>query len=243
MNGYDKVYGRNAVRELIRSGRNVNKLFITENHDSGLVNIINQAKKAGIFIQTTNKKKLDSLIGNTNHQGVVAICSPVSYVSVDDILKTAEQKGEKPFIVILDNITDPHNAGAIVRTAYCAGCHGIIQSKRRGCGIGEGMYKSSAGAVEYLPMAMVSNIAQTIDSLKEKGIFIVGSDMKGEDYTLIDYDMPLAIVIGAEGEGMSRLVKEKCDFLSCIPIKNNFDSLNASVAAGIIIYEALKQRG
>lgn len=242
MTDYEKVIGRNAVRESLKAGRNINKLFISENHDKGLVGIIKEAKSKGINIQKTNRHKLDNMAGSPHHQGVIALCSPVEYVSVNDILEVADKQGEKPFIVILDNITDPHNAGAIVRTAYCAGAHGVVFAKRKSAGVGEGMYKSSAGAVEHIALAEVSNIAQTVEKIKKEGIFVVGLDMEGEDYREIDYDMPLAVVVGAEGKGLSRLVKEKCDFLAKIPLKQNFDSLNASVAAGIVMFEIIKGR-
>lgn len=242
MSNYEKVSGRNAVRETLKSGRNVNKLYISENHDSGLVNIIKMAKNKGISIQKTNRHKLDSIAGNPHHQGVIALCSPVETVSLRELTDKLNKKEGKPLVVILDNITDPHNAGAIIRSAYCAGADGVIMQNRRSASIGEGMYKSSAGAIEYIDICEVSNIAQTIDTLKKEGLFVVGLDMDGENYYDIDYDMPLAIVVGAEGKGLGRLVKEKCDFISSIPLKNNFDSLNASVAAGIVLFEAVKNR-
>lgn len=242
MADYERVIGRNAVKESLKADRNINKLFIMENHDKGLVDIIKIAKSRGINIQKTNRHKLDNMAGSPHHQGVIALCSPVKYVSVNDIIEVAYERDEKPFIIILDNVTDPHNAGAIVRSAYCAGAHGVVFAKRKSAGVGEGMYKSSAGAIEHIALAEVSNIAQTIDKLKKEGIFVVGLDMAGDDYREIDYDMSLAIVIGAEGKGLSRLVKEKCDFLASIPLRGDFDSLNASVAAGIVMFEALKDR-
>ena len=242
MSNYERVSGRNAVRETLKSGWNINKLYISENHDSGLVNIIKMAKSKGISIQKTNRHKLDSIAGNPHHQGVIALCSPVETVSLRELTDKLNKKEGKPLVVILDNITDPHNAGAIIRSAYCAGADGVIMQNRRSASIGEGMYKSSAGALEYIDICEVSNISQTIDALKKEGLFVVGLDMDGENYYDIDYDMPLAIVVGAEGKGLGRLVKEKCDFISSIPLKNNFDSLNASVAAGIVLFEAVKCR-
>ena len=242
MSNYERVSGRNAVRETLKSGRNINKLYISENHDSGLVNIIKMAKSKGISIQKTNRHKLDSIAGNPHHQGVIALCSPVETVSLRELTDKLNKKEGKSLVVILDNITDPHNAGAIIRSAYCAGADGVIMQNRRSASIGEGMYKSSAGALEYIDICEVSNISQTIDALKKEGLFVVGLDMDGENYYDIDYDMPLAIVVGAEGKGLGRLVKEKCDFISSIPLKNNFDSLNASVAAGIVLFEAVKCR-
>ncbi|MGO5357812.1 23S rRNA (guanosine(2251)-2'-O)-methyltransferase RlmB [Anaerofustis sp. LCP19S3_F7] len=242
MSNYERVSGRNAVRETLKSGRNINKLYISENHDSGLVNIIKMAKSKGISIKKTNRHKLDSIAGNPHHQGVIALCSPVETVSLRELTDKLNKKEGKSLVVILDNITDPHNAGAIIRSAYCAGADGVIMQNRRSASIGEGMYKSSAGALEYIDICEVSNISQTIDALKKEGLFVVGLDMDGENYYDIDYDMPLAIVVGAEGKGLGRLVKEKCDFISSIPLKNNFDSLNASVAAGIVLFEAVKCR-
>ncbi|WP_290773638.1 23S rRNA (guanosine(2251)-2'-O)-methyltransferase RlmB [Anaerofustis sp.] len=242
MSNYEKVSGRNAVRETLKAGRNINKLYISENHDSGLTNIIKMAKQKGISIQKTNKHKLENIAGSIHHQGVVALCSPVETISLRELMDKISKKDDKPILVILDNITDPHNAGAIIRSAYCAGADGVIMQTRRSASIGEGMYKSSAGAIEHIDICEVSNIAQTIDTLKKEGLFVVGLDMDGENYYDIDYDMPLALVVGAEGKGLGRLVKEKCDFISSIPLKNNFDSLNASVAAGIVLFEAVKNR-
>lgn len=242
MNNYDKVIGRNAVRETLKAGRNINKLYISENHDSGLVSIIKMAKSKGISIQKTNNHKLDSMSGSTHHQGVLALCSPVETISLRELIEDMNEKDTKPLVVILDNITDPHNAGAIIRSAYCAGADGVIMQTRRSASIGEGMYKSSAGAIEHINLCEVSNIAQTIDTLKKEGLFVVGLDMNGENYYDMDYDMPLALVVGAEGKGLGRLIKEKCDFISSIPLKNDFDSLNASVAAGIVLFEAIKTR-
>jgi len=242
MSNYEKVIGRNAVRETLKAGRNVNKLYISENHDTGLVSIIKMAKQKGISIQKTNNHKLDNMAGSSHHQGVVALCSPVVPISLRELVDKMNNKDTKPLVVILDNITDPHNAGAIIRSAYCAGADGVIMQKRRSASIGEGMYKSSAGAIEHIDLCEVSNIAQTIDTLKKEGLFVSGLDMDGENYYDIDYNMPLAIVVGAEGKGLGRLVKEKCDFISSIPLKNNFDSLNASVAAGIVLFEAVKNR-
>lgn len=239
---YERVSGRNAVREALKAGRNINKIYISENHDSGLASIIKAAKSKGIKIQKNNRHKLDSIAGSEHHQGVIALCSPVECIGLGEMLDKLKNKEGKPLLVILDNITDPHNAGAIIRSAYCAGADGIIVQNRRSASIGEGMFRSSAGAIEYMDICEVSNIAQTIETLKKEGIFIVGLDMNGENYYDMDYDMPLALVVGAEGKGLGRLVKEKCDFISSIPLKNDFDSLNASVAAGIILFEAVKGR-
>lgn len=242
-NDYEKVIGRNPVREAIRSGRNINKLYIaTGETDYSLGQIAKAAREKGIFVQKTDRRKLDYMTGSANHQGVVAVCSPVEFCSVFDILNEAKAKGEKPFVVLLDEVTDPHNVGAIIRSAHCAGAHGIIIGKRRSASIAEGVYKSSAGSIEYMNICQVTNLAQTIDELKKKGLFAVCCDMDGERYDKIDYDMPLLLIIGSEGSGVGKLIKSKCDFVSSIPMKGKIDSLNASVAAGIIMFEAAKQR-
>lgn len=240
MKNYENVIGRNSVKEALKSGRNINKILISDNVH--LDKIEQEAREKGIVIQKTNRHKLDKMTGGSNHQGIVAMCSPIEFVSVEDIVDYANEKGEKPFIIVLDNLTDPRNVGAIVRSAYCAGAHGVIFSKRRSASVGEGMYKSSAGAIEYMNLAQVSNISQAIDKLKKLGVFIVGLDKAGESYHTIDYDMPLALVVGAEGKGLSKLVHDKCDFISTIYFKNQFDSLNASAACSIAAFEVLKQR-
>ena len=241
---YDKVIGRNPVREALRSGRNINKIYIARGEtDHTLSLIVKLAKERGIFIQDTDRRKLDAMTMNGKHQGVVAMCSPVEFCGVEDILEVAAERGEKPFVVILDEVTDPHNAGAIIRSAYCAGAHGVILSKRRSALISEGVYKASAGSVEYIKIAQVANLAQTLDGLKKQGLFAVCCDMEGQAYHELDYDMPLAVVVGSEGSGVGRLIKSKCDFSASIPMKGKLDSLNASVAAGIVLFEAARQRG
>ena len=242
MADYEKVTGRNSVREALKSGRNINRIYIAENHDSGLGGIIKTARDRGIKIQKTNRHKLDSIAGNRNHQGVLAMCSPIETISLNELVEKLHEKDGSPFITVLDGITDPHNAGAIIRSAYCAGCDAVMIQNRRSASIGEGMYKASAGAIEYIDICEVSNIAQSIEVLKKEGLFAVGLDMNGEDYSEIDYDMPLMVVVGAEGRGLGNLIRKKCDFVASIPLKNDFDSLNASVAAGIVLFEAVKQR-
>lgn len=242
MANYEKVTGRNAVREALKSGRNINKIYITENHDSGLGGIIKMAKGKGIKIQKTNRHKLDSIAGSQHHQGVLAMCSPVETISVNDLVEKLRNRDGKGFVIVLDNITDPHNAGAIIRSAWCAGADAVVMQNRRSASIGEGMYKASAGAIEYMDICEVSNIAQTIDVLKKEGLFAVGLDMDGETYSQMDFDMPLMLVVGAEGKGLGRLIRKKCDFIATIPLKNGFDSLNASVAAGIVMFEVVKYR-
>lgn len=240
---YDKVIGRNPVKEALKSGRNINKIYVAQGETDHTINVIvAMAKERNIYVQMTDKRKLDTMSANGRHQGVIAMCSPVVFCEVDEILDEAYSKNEKPFVVILDEITDAHNAGAIIRSAYCAGAHGVIISKRRSALMNEGVYKTSAGAVEYIKVAQVANIAQTIDSLKKTGLFAVCCDMDGEAYYKIDYDMPLIVVVGSEGEGVGRLIKSKCDFVAAIPMKGKLDSLNASVAAGIVLFEAARQK-
>ncbi len=243
-NEYDKVMGRNPVKEALKSGRNINKIFVADGEsDYSLSQIIKTAKEKGIYVQRTDRRKLDYMTGGGAHQGIVAMCSPIEFCTPQDILDVAKQRGEKPFIVILDGITDAHNAGAIIRSAYCAGAHGVIIAKRRSAAINEGIYKTSAGSVEYIKIAQVANLAQTMQQLQKEGLFAVCCDMKGENYYDIDFDMPLIIVAGAEGDGISRVIKDKCDFSARIPMKGNLDSLNTSVAAGIVMFEAARQRG
>ncbi len=241
---YDKVMGRNPVKEALKSGRNINKIYVADGEtDYSLSQIIKTAKEMGIYVQRTDRRKLDYMTGGGAHQGIVAMCSPIEFCTPEDILDVAKERGEKPFIIILDGITDAHNAGAIIRSAYCAGAHGVIIAKRRSAAINEGIYKTSAGSVEYIKIAQVANLAQTMQQLQKQGLFAVCCDMKGENYYDIDFDMPLIIVAGAEGEGISRVIKDKCDFSARIPMKGNLDSLNTSVAAGIVMFEAAKQRG
>ena len=239
---YEKIFGRNPVKEALRSGRNINKIYIAKGETDHTLSTLRQmAQDRNIYVQMTDKRKLDSMTENGNHQGILAMSSPVAFYEVDDILNEAYDKNEKPFIVMLDEITDGHNAGAIIRSAYCAGAHGIIIAKRKSAMINEGIYKTSAGSVEYIKIAQVANLAQTIDLLKKKGIFVVGCDIEGQVYHTIDYDMPLLVIIGSEGKGLGKLIKSKCDFLSMIPMHGKLDSLNASVAAGIVLFEAAKQ--
>lgn len=241
---YDKVMGRNPVKEALKSGRNINKIYVADGEtDYSLSQIIKTAKEMGIYVQRTDRRKLDYMTSGGAHQGIVAMCSPIEFCTPEDILNVAKERGEKPFIIILDGITDAHNAGAIIRSAYCAGAHGVIIAKRRSAAINEGIYKTSAGSVEYIKIAQVANLAQTMQQLQKQGLFAVCCDMKGENYYDIDYDMPLIIVAGAEGEGISRVIKDKCDFSAKIPMKGNLDSLNTSVAAGIVMFEAARQRG
>ena len=240
----DQVEGRNAVLELLESGRDINKILVANGEKHGSIHkILAIAKERKIIVTEIEKNKLNQIAQTPNNQGVIAIVPPYDYCEVEDILDEAKRKNEKPFILILDGIEDPHNLGSIIRTAETAGVHGIIIPKRRAASVNSTVSKVSAGAVEYMKIARVNNINETIRYLKEQDVWICGTDMDTDTiYTKQDYKMPIAIVIGSEGFGMSRLVKENCDFLVKIPMKGRITSLNASVSAGIVMYEAVKQR-
>ena len=240
----DIIEGRNSVTEILKSGKDINKLYIQKGEKHGsILEIIKLAKQNKVVIMETEKSKLDAMSQTHNHQGVIAIVPPFEYCDVEDILKYAKEKNEKPFIVILDGIEDPHNLGSIIRTAECAGVHGIIIPKRRAASVNSTAYKTSAGAAEYVKIARVNNITETIKLLKDNSVWVYGTDMDGEIlYNDEKYDTGVAIVIGNEGSGMSRLVKENCDFLIKIPMKGKINSLNASVSAGIVMYEIMKKR-
>ncbi len=240
----DQIEGRNSVLELLDSGKDINKIYVQIGEKHGSINkIIAKAKEKRIVIVQTEKSKLDKMSQTKNHQGVIAIVPPFEYSSVDDILEEARERNEKPFILILDGIEDPHNLGSIIRTAETAGVHGIIIPKRRAASVNSTVNKTSAGAVQYMKIARVNNINETIKYLKENDVWICGTDMNTNVYYYEeDYKIPIAIVIGSEGFGMSRLVKENCDFLVKIPMKGKITSLNASVSSGIIMYEVVKQR-
>ena len=239
----DKILGRNPVLEAIRSGRSIEKILIKKGkYEGSIVPIIKKAKDAGIIIQEVDKAKLDAMAEGGNHQGVIAYVSAYEYVSVQDILDRAAKKDEPPFVIICDKITDPHNLGAIIRTANCVGAHGVIIPKRGSVGVNSTVVKTSAGAAEYTPVAKVTNIASTIDDLKKAGMWIAAADMDGEPMYKVDLKGSLGLVIGSEGEGIGRLVKEKCDFIASIPMSGEINSLNASVAAAVLMYEALRQR-
>ena len=240
----DKVEGRNAVLELLESRRDINKIYISKGERHGSINkIIAIAKERKILISEIERNKLNMMSETENNQGVIAIVPPFDYSEVEDILEVAKNKNEKPFIIILDGIEDPHNLGSIIRTAETAGVHGVIIPKRRACSVNSTVSKVSAGAVEHVKIARVNNINETIRELKLNDIWICGTDMAAKQYYYEqDFNIPIAVVIGSEGFGMSRLVKENCDFLVKIPMKGKISSLNASVSAGIVIYEAVKQR-
>ena len=240
----DQVEGTNAVLELLESGRDINKILVANGEKHGSIHkILAIAKERKIIVTEIEKNKLNQIAQTPNNQGVIAIVPPYDYCEVEDILDEAKRKNEKPFILILDGIEDPHNLGSIIRTAETAGVHGIIIPKRRAASVNSTVSKVSAGAVEYMKIARVNNINETIRYLKEQDVWICGTDMDTDTiYTKQDYKMPIAIVIGSEGFGMSRLVKENCDFLVKIPMKGRITSLNASVSAGIIMYEVVKNR-
>ena len=240
----DQIEGRNSVLELLESERDINKILIAKGERHGSINkIITIAKQRKIVIAEVERQKLNTISETNNHQGVIAIVPPFNYVEVEDILNEAKSKNEDPFILILDGIEDPHNLGSIIRTAETAGVHGVIIPKRRAASVNATVSKSSAGAVEHVKIARVNNINETIKYLKEEGLWICGTDGDAKDYYYNqNLKGPIAIVIGSEGFGMSRLVKENCDFLVKIPMKGKITSLNASVSAGIVIYEVVKQR-
>jgi len=238
-----KTEGRNPVLEAFRSGRTVDRLYILDGCQDGPVrSIIREARKQDTMITYVSKERLDQMSETRMHQGVIAVCAAFAYAQVEDILKAAQDKNEPPFIFILDGITDPHNLGAIIRTANLAGAHGVIIPKNRAVGLTATVARTSAGAVNYTPVARVTNLGQTIDRLKEAGLWFVCADMGGEVMYRLNLKGAIGLVIGSEGEGVSRLVREKCDFTAAIPMKGNIDSLNASVAAGVLAYEIVRQR-
>ena len=240
----DQVEGRNAVLELLESDRDINKIFISDGERHGSINkIIALAKEKKVIINEVSKAKLNQMSQTENNQGVIAIVPPFNYCEIEDILDLAKDRNEKPFVLILDGIEDPHNLGSIIRTAETAGVHGIIIPKRRAANVNSTVAKVSAGAVEYMKIARVNNISDAINTLKENDIWICGTDMNTDKYYYDeDFTGGIGIVIGSEGYGMSRLVKENCDFLVKIPMKGKITSLNASVSAGIVMYEVVKQR-
>lgn len=238
-----KVEGRNAVLEAFRSGRVVDKLFVQERCEDGPVKtILREAKKHDTMVRFVKKERLDQMSDTGKHQGVIAMTAAYDYAEVEDILEKAREKGESPFILLLDNIEDPHNLGAIIRTANLAGAHGVIIPKNRAVGLTATVARTSAGALNYTPVARVTNMARTIEELKKEGLWFVCADMGGTSMYSLDLKGPIGLVIGNEGDGVSRMVKEKCDFIASIPMKGDIDSLNASVAAGVLAFEIVRQR-
>lgn len=237
------IEGRNAVLEAFRAGKTIDKVFILDGcHDGPILSITREARKGNTIINYVEKERLDAMSKTGKHQGVIAQAAAYEYAEVSDILDAAREKGEDPFIFILDNIEDPHNLGAIIRTANLAGAHGVIIPKRRAVGLTATVARTSAGALNYTPVAKVTNISSTIEELKKEGLWFVCADMGGETMYRLNLKGPIGLVIGNEGEGVSRLVKEKCDFTASIPMKGDIDSLNASVAAGVLAYEIVRQR-
>ena len=237
------LIGRNPIAEALSVGRPIIKIMVAKGQPTGpAVEIAAKAKKAGIPVQQVERKKLDYMTAGAAHQGVAALCAMKEYASVDDILRLAEERGEDPFIIILDEIEDPHNLGAIIRSAECAGAHGVIVKKRHAAGLTYTVYKAAAGALEYVPVARVNNITEVIELLKGKNIWVYGADMNGQDYCKTDFSGGVALVIGNEGKGISRLVRENCDVIVSLPLKGKINSLNASVAAGILMYKIAEKR-
>lgn len=237
------IEGRNAVLEAFRSGKTIDKLFVLDGCQDGPVRtILREAKKHDTMIQFVKKERLDRMSETGHHQGVIAQAAAYEYATVEDMLERAREKGEAPFLLFLDNIEDPHNLGAIIRTANLAGAHGVVIPKRRAVGLTATVARVSAGALNYTPVAKVTNLGNTIEELKKEGMWFVCADMGGETMYNLDLKGPIGLVIGNEGEGVSRLVKEKCDFVASIPMKGDIDSLNASVAAGVLAFEIVRQR-
>jgi 23S rRNA (guanosine2251-2'-O)-methyltransferase len=237
------IEGRNAVLEAFRAGKTIDKLYIQDGcHDGVLNTITREARKHDTIINYVAKERMDQMSTTGKHQGVIAQAAAYEYAELDEIFAKAEEKGEPPFIFILDEIEDPHNLGAIIRTANLAGAHGVIIPKRRAAGLTATVVKASAGALNYTPVVKVTNIAQTIEDLKKRGLWFVCADMNGETMYRLNLTGPIGLVIGNEGEGVSRLVREKCDYIASIPMHGDIDSLNASVAAGVLAYEIVRQR-
>lgn len=242
--GEDVIAGRNAVSEALKAGRTIDSLYVARGNRGGSLSVlIAKAKKAGAVIKEVDSRKLDALCGHANHQGVVATAAVKEFASLDDIFALAKERGEAPFLILCDELEDPHNLGAILRTAECAGAHGVVIPKRRSVGLTYAVGKASAGAVEYVPVARVNNMAAAIDELKSRGVWVYTADMDGQPWCQVDYTGPAALVIGSEGFGVSRLVREKSDFIISLPMKGKINSLNASVACGILCYEIARQRG
>lgn len=239
----DIIAGRNPVMEAIRSGRSIESILVTKGERSGsVVAIIAKAKQKNIPVKDVDSKKLDFLAKGVNHQGIVAQCAVKEYSTLEDIFALAEERKESPFIIVLDKIEDPHNLGAIIRTAECAGAHGVIIPERRSAGLSYTVEKTSAGALEYMPVVRVKNISAVLQKLKDKGIWVYGADMDGEHYKKVNFDGAVALVIGNEGKGISPLVAKDCDVIVSLPMKGKINSLNASVAAGILMYEIADKR-
>lgn len=239
-----KIEGRNAVLEAFRSGKSIDKLYVLDGCQDGPVRtIVREARKKDTILNFVTRERLDQISETGHHQGVIAVAAAYSYSTVEEILQKAKEKGEAPFLILLDNIEDPHNLGAIIRTANLVGAHGVIIPKRRAAGLTPVAARTSAGAIYHTPVAKVTNLAAVMEELKKEGLWFVCADMDGTSMYQLDLKGPIGLVIGNEGEGVSRLVKEHCDFVASIPMKGDIDSLNASVAAGVLAYEIVRQRG
>lgn len=239
----DTIEGRNAVIEAFRSGRPIDRLFLLDGcQDGPMQTIKREAKKHGVQMRFVTRERLDQMSETGHHQGVIAYSAAYEYSEMEDIFALAEKRGEPPFVILLDNIVDPHNLGAILRTANQAGAHGVIIPKNRAVGLTATVAKASAGAINYTPVVKVTNLGKTIDELKEKGLWFVCADMGGEVMYNLDLRGPIGLVIGGEGDGVARLVRQKCDYVAAIPMKGDIDSLNASVAAGVLAFEIVRQR-
>ena len=242
-NNESRIEGRNAVLEAFRSGKTIDKLYLQDGcKDGPIQTILREAKKKDTIVNYVSRERLDMMSENGKHQGVIAMAAAYAYAEVEDILENARKKGEPPFVILLDNIEDPHNLGAIIRTANLAGAHGVIIPKRRAAGLTGTVAKASAGALNYTPVAKVTNLVATMKDLKDQGLWFVCADMDGTSMYDLDLKGPIGLVIGNEGEGVGKLVKENCDFVASIPMKGDIDSLNASVAAGVLAYEIVRQR-
>ena len=238
------IEGRNAVLEALRSGKPIDKLYVLDGcQDGPVMTIKREAKKKGCFLKFVEKERLDQLSETGHHQGVVAVAAAYEYAELEDLFAAAKKKNEDPFFILLDNIEDPHNLGAVIRTANLAGAHGVIIPKNRAVGLTAAVARTSAGAINYTPVVRVTNLARTMDELKKRGLWMVCADMGGTKMYDLNLRGPIGLVIGNEGEGVGRLVKENCDMIASIPMKGDIDSLNASVAAGVLAYEIVRQRG
>lgn len=241
--GNDLIIGRNCLSEALRGNRTLDRVLVIKGFQNGSLRpLVAKAKESGAVIKEVDGRKLDLITGGASHQGIVAYAAVREYAQVDDIFSLAKEKNEDPFLIVLDEIEDPHNLGAVIRTAECAGAHGVIIPRRRSVGLSYTVGKASAGAVEYMPVARVTNIADTLEALKKRGVWVYGADMDGQVWCKADLKGAIALVIGSEGRGISRLVREKCDAVLSLPMRGNITSLNASVAAGVLMYEITRQR-
>lgn len=237
------IAGRNSVTEALRSSRSINKILVQDGIRGGSIGeIISSAKQKNIIIEYVKAEKLDKLAAGIRHQGIIAMAAPIAFQTLDDIFARAAEKNEDPFILLFDELQDPQNVGALIRTADAAGVHGVLMPKRRSCPLNTVVAKISAGAVEYVPVVQIGNIAQTIEELQHRGCWVIGADMDGDNYFDVNFSGPIVLVIGAEGKGLGRLVKQKCDTIASIPMGGGVSSLNASAAGAILMYEAVRQR-